>query len=259
MFIVDSHCHLNLLDYKNNHHNIDDVITKAVLRDVKFMLAVSTDLSDFKNLKKLVGKHKNIALSCGVHPLNNPESYNNKDFYYLAADDRVIALGETGLDYHYRQNNKINQQISFRNHIRAGIHLKKPIIVHSRNAITDTLNILKEEKSEVCSGVLHCFSENQIAARKLLDMGFYISFSGIVTFNKNQQLDKIIRYVPINRILIETDSPYLTPIPHRGKENQPAYTRDIAEYVAMIKNIDIEILAEETTNNFLRLFQVSIN
>ncbi|MXP50997.1 YchF/TatD family DNA exonuclease [Pantoea sp. SoEX] len=260
MFIVDSHCHLNLLDYKKNHCNLDDVIAKAFARDVKFMLAVATDLSDFHNMKKLVGQHKNIALSCGIHPLNKPELYNVDDIYSLVIDDpKVIALGETGLDYHYNEYNKINQQTSFRNHIRLGIALNKPIIVHMRNAFIDTLNILKEEKSEICGGVLHCFSENQLAASKLLDLGFYISFSGIVTFNKNKNFDNIIRYVPLDRILVETDSPYLSPVPHRGQENQPAYTRDVAEYISIIKNIDIEELSETTTNNFKTLFHVNVN
>ncbi|PPI88107.1 metal-dependent hydrolase [Candidatus Pantoea edessiphila] len=256
MFIVDSHCHLNLLNYRKNHHDIDDVIAKAVARDVKFILTVATDLSDFVNLKKFISNRRNIALSCGVHPLNKPESYNIEDLYSLAADAQVVALGETGLDYHYNKDNKINQQISFRNHIIAGIALKKPIIVHMRNAFKDTLNILKEEKSESCSGVLHCFSENQSAARKLLDMGFYISFSGIITFNKIKDFDRVINYVPLDRILLETDSPYLTPVPYRGQENQPAYTRDIAQYIAIIKNIDIEILSEITTNNFSKLFRI---
>ncbi|PPI88777.1 metal-dependent hydrolase [Candidatus Pantoea edessiphila] len=259
MIIVDSHCHLNLLNYKSIHNNIDSVIEKAAARNVKFMLTVATDLEDFKITKKLVGEFKNIVISCGVHPLNQPESYNIQDLYYLAKDSQVVALGETGLDYHYQQYNKKHQQISFRNHIRAGITLNKPIIVHMRDAPIDTLNILKEEKSDICGGVLHCFTESQAIACKLLDMGFYISFSGIVTFNKIKNLDKVIRYTPINRMLLETDSPYLSPVPYRGKENQPAYTRDIAEYISVLKNIDVEIIAEETTNNFSKLFNVPID
>ncbi|MBK4775355.1 metal-dependent hydrolase [Candidatus Pantoea edessiphila] len=259
MFIIDSHCHLNLLNYKKNHRNIDDVIKKAFERDIKFMLAVSTDLSDFYNLKKLVGQRKNISLSCGVHPLNKPELYKVDDISSAASDPKVIALGETGLDYHYKKYNKIHQQTSFRNHIRIGISLNKPLIVHMRDAVVDTLSILKEEKSEICGGVLHCFSENEITASKLLDLGFYISFSGIVTFNKIKNLDNVIRYVPIDRILVETDSPYLSPVPYRGQENQPAYTRVIAEYIAMLKNIDVGILSEETTNNFSKLFRIPIS
>lgn len=259
MFIVDSHCHLDGLDYEKNHRDLDDVIAKAAARDVKFMLAIATTLPGFHTLKALVGDRDNIALSCGVHPLNQETPYDVEAFRRLAADECVVALGETGLDYYYQQETKAQQQASFREHIRTGRALNKPIIVHTRDAREDTLAILREEKVEECGGVLHCFTEDRETAAKLLDMGFYISFSGIVTFRNAEALRDAARYVPLDRMLVETDSPYLAPVPYRGKENQPAYTRDVAEYMAVLKGVDIETLAAATTQNFARLFHIPLS
>lgn len=259
MFIVDSHCHLDGLDYEKNHRDLDDVIAKAAARDVKFMLAIATTLPGFHTLKALVGDRSNIALSCGVHPLNQETPYDVEEFRRLAADERVVALGETGLDYYYQQETKAQQQASFREHIRTGRALNKPIIVHTRDAREDTLAILREEQADICGGVLHCFTEDRETAASLLDMGFYISFSGIVTFRNAEALREAARYVPLDRILVETDSPYLAPVPYRGKENQPAYTRDVAEYMAVLKGVDIETLAATTTRNFSRLFQIPLS
>lgn len=259
MFIVDSHCHLDGLDYEKTHLNLDDVIAKAAARDVKFMLAIATTLPGFHALKAMVGERENIALSVGVHPLNQEEAYDVEEFRRLATDPRVIALGETGLDYYYQQETKAQQQASFREHIRTGIALNKPIIVHTRDAREDTLAILREEEVERCGGVLHCFTEDQATAAKLLDMGFYISFSGILTFRNAEQLRDAARYVPLDRLLVETDSPYLAPVPYRGKENQPAYTRDVADYLAVVKGVETATLAKATTENFSRLFNVPMS
>lgn len=259
MFIVDSHCHLDGLDYEKNHRDLDDVIAKAAARDVKFMLAIATSLEGYHGLKTLVGDRQNIALAVGIHPLNHETPYDVDEFHRLAAEDRVIALGETGLDYYYQQETKAAQQAGFRDHIQTGIRLNKPIIVHTREARADTLAILKEEQVEKCGGVLHCFTEDRETAAKLLDMGFYISFSGIVTFRNAEALREAARYVPLDRMLIETDSPYLAPVPNRGKENQPAYTRDVADYMAVVKGVDVETLAAATTENFSRLFRVPLS
>lgn len=153
----------------------------------------------------------------------------------------------------------VRQQASFREHIRVGRDLNKPVIVHTRDAREDTLAILQEEKAEECGGVLHCFTEDRETAEKLLDMGFYISFSGIATFRNAEQIREAARYVPLDRMLVETDSPYLAPVPHRGKENQPAYTRDVAEYMAVVKGVSIEEMAQATTENFSRLFHVPLS
>ncbi|MBJ3815481.1 metal-dependent hydrolase [Shimwellia pseudoproteus] len=257
MFLVDSHCHLDGLDYQSLHHNVDDVLAKAAARDVKFCLAVATTLPGYRAMRQLVGERDNVAFSCGVHPLNRDEPYDPEDLLRLAAEPGVVALGETGLDYFYTPETKTRQQISFRDHIRVGRELKKPVIVHTRDARADTLAILKEEQVTDCGGVLHCFTEDRETAGTLLDMGFMISFSGIVTFRNAEQLRDAARYVPLDRLLIETDSPYLAPVPHRGKENQPAMVRDVAEYLAVLKGVSLEALAQATTRNFSLLFNIN--
>ena len=259
MFLVDSHCHLDGLNYESLHRDVDDVLAKAAARDVKFMLAVATTLPGYKAMTDLIGDRPNVAYSCGVHPLNQDEPYDFAELRQLAADERVIAMGETGLDYYYQKETMAQQQASFREHIRIGRDLNKPVIVHTRDAREDTLAILKEEKVEGCGGVLHCFTEDRETAEKLLDMGFYISFSGIATFRNAETIREAARYVPRDRMLVETDSPYLAPVPYRGKENQPAYTRDVADYMAVVKGVSIETLAEATTANFSRLFHVPMS
>ncbi|MEN4888794.1 metal-dependent hydrolase [Erwinia billingiae] len=259
MFLVDSHCHLDGLDYDTLHNDVSDVLAKAAARDVKFMLAVATTLPGYKAMVELIGDRPNVAYSCGVHPLNQEQPYDFAELRQLAADQRVVAMGETGLDYFYQKETKEQQQASFREHIRIGRDLNKPVIVHTRDAREDTLAILKEEKVEGCGGVLHCFTEDRETAGKLLDMGFYISFSGIATFRNAESIREAARYVPLDRMLVETDSPYLAPVPFRGKENQPAYTRDVAEYMAVVKGVSIEQLAEATTKNFSDLFHVPLS
>lgn len=258
MFLVDSHCHLDGLDYQDLHRDIDDVLTKAEARDVKFMLAVATTLPGYRAMIDLIGSRPQVAFSCGVHPLNIDDGYDFEELRRLAADPRVVAMGETGLDYFYQKEAEQLklQQDSFRHHIRVGRELNKPVIVHTRDARQDTLDILREEQAGDCGGVLHCFTEDKATAEVLLDLGFYISFSGIVTFRNAEQLREAARYVPLDRLLIETDSPYLAPVPHRGKENQPAYVRDVAEYLAVLKGVSLETLAATTTANFARLFHI---
>lgn len=256
MFLVDSHCHLDGLDYENLHADVDDVLAKAAAQDVKFCLAVATTLPGYRKMRELIGERENVAYSCGVHPLNQDEEYDVDELRRLASDPGVIAMGETGLDYFYTPETKARQQESFRQHIRIGRELKKPVIVHTRDAREDTLAILHEEQVTDCGGVLHCFTEDRETAGKLLDLGFYISFSGIVTFRNADQLREAARYVPLDRLLVETDSPYLAPVPHRGKENQPAYVRDVAQYMAVLKGVSVEELADITTKNFATLFPV---
>lgn len=256
MFLVDSHCHLDSLDYEKLHKNIDDVVEKAQQRDVQYMLAVATTLPGFKNMRELIGKRDNIAFSCGIHPLNLDEGYDVEELTRLAAAPDVVALGETGLDYYYQQENAALQREIFREHIRIGRQVNKPVIVHTRSAREDTLSILKEENVQDCGGVLHCFTEDKETATALLDLGMYISFSGIVTFRNAEQIREAARIVPLDRILVETDSPYLAPVPHRGKENQPAYVRDVAEYMAVLKGVSVEELAQQTTRNFAKLFHI---
>ncbi|VEA36045.1 DNA polymerase III subunit delta' [Salmonella enterica subsp. enterica] len=186
-FLVDSHCHLDGLDYQSLHKDVDDVLAKAAARDVKFCLAVATTLPGYRHMRELVGKRDNVVFSCGVHPLNQDEAYDVEELRLLAAEDDVVAMGETGLDYFYTPETKIRQQASFIHHIQIGRELHKPVIVHTRDARADTLAILREEKVTDCGGVLHCFTEDRETAGKLLDLGFYISFSGIVTFRNAEQ------------------------------------------------------------------------
>ncbi|ABF13951.1 YchF/TatD family DNA exonuclease [Candidatus Palibaumannia cicadellinicola] len=261
MFLIDSHCHLDQLNYNSLHRNVTDVIEKAKKRDVRLILAVCTMLSNFDQMKALIGSRNDVLFACGIHPLN----LDKNDCYLeqlrcIAARKDVVALGETGLDYsNIQQNTKKEQQKVFLEHISIGNDQKKPIIVHTRNAIDDTIALLREGKADQCSGILHCFTEDRKIAKNILDIGFYISFSGIVTFRNAEMLRDTVRFVPLNRLLIETDSPYLTPVPYRGKENQPAYVHEIAEYIATLKNINLEKLAAVTTANFCQLFNLKLN
>ncbi|PVZ87968.1 metal-dependent hydrolase [Serratia sp. S1B] len=256
MLLVDSHCHLDSLDFETVHQSVDDALLKAKMQDVGFVLAVATTLPGYQAMVQRIGPRNDVAFTCGVHPLNLDGGYDYAELHNLAAAAQVVALGETGLDYFYQQDNIPLQQESFRQHIRIARQLGKPVIVHTRDAREDTLSILREENAQTCGGVLHCFTEDLPTARALLDLGFYISFSGIVTFRNAEPLREVARYVPLDRLLIETDSPYLAPVPHRGKENQPAYVRDIAEYLAVLKGVSLDKLAEVTTANFLRLFHI---
>ncbi|WP_213994123.1 metal-dependent hydrolase [Sodalis sp. dw_96] len=256
MFLVDSHCHLDGLNYETVHRDVDDVVAKAGARDVRLMLAVATSLPGFHKMTELIGRRDEVMLACGIHPLNLDEPYDFAELRRLAADQAVVALGETGLDYYYQQDNKPEQQASLREHIRIGRELNKPVIIHTRSAREDTLAILREERAGECGGVLHCFTEDTETARILLDLGFFISFSGMITFKKADALREAARYVPLDRLLVETDSPYLAPVPYRGKENQPAYVRDVADYMAALKGVSVEQLAVATTANFGRLFHV---
>ncbi|MDF7670013.1 YchF/TatD family DNA exonuclease [Orbaceae bacterium ESL0721] len=256
LYLVDSHCHLDTLDYTTK--TVEQVLAVAAERDVQHCLAVATTLSGYRSMRQILNPYQQcLSFSCGVHPLNlDDEPFDLALFETLAQSDNVVALGETGLDYYYQQDNIEKQQDAFRAHIRLGRKLGKPVIVHTRNAREDTIKILKEE--QVLSGVLHCFTEDLDTAKQLLDIGFYISFSGILTFKNAESLREVARYVPLDRILIETDSPYLAPVPYRGKENQPANVREVAEYLAALKGVPLTTIAEQTTKNFSKLFNITV-
>ena len=259
MFIVDSHCHLDALDYQNLHKNITDVVEKAAARDVKHLLAIGVTLSRFEQAYASLCEFENISLACGVHPLDfEEEPYDAERLLRLAQDKKVIAIGEIGLDYYYSADNKTEQQAVFASQIDIANRLAKPVIIHTRSAGDDTLALLRENHAEKCGGVIHCFTETLEFAKKVLDLGFYISCSGIVTFKNAESIREAIRYVPVDRLLVETDSPYLAPVPYRGKENQPAYTREVCEYVATLKGLSTASFAEITTRNFERLFKIRV-
>lgn len=258
MFLVDSHCHLHNLDHKINNYGVNDILKKASRNYVKYILSVSTSLSDFLEMKKKIKNHKNIFFSCGVHPVYIDSDYSFDQLFIFSSHKNVIALGETGLDYFKKKDNLFFQQKTFIEHIDISYKLNKPLIVHSRNSDKDTINILKNEKIRERCGVIHCFSYDINVARRFLDLGFYISFSGLVTFKNTQSIREAFCFVPLDRILIETDAPFLSPVPFRGKINQPAYLLYIAEFLSVLKNIDLENFSKITTNNFFNLFDLKI-
>lgn len=259
MFIVDSHCHLDALDYENLHQDIADVVAKAQNREVKHLLAIGVTLTRFEQAYASLTAFDNISLACGVHPLDlEDEPFDPERLRRLAADPKVIAIGETGLDYYYSAENKAAQQAVFAQQIQIANELNKPVIVHTRSAREDTIRLLTENQADKCGGVLHCFTENWEMAKQGLDLGLYISISGIITFKNAEELRDVVRKVPLDRLLVETDSPYLAPVPYRGKQNQPAYVREVCEYVASLKGLSAEEFAQITTQNFERLFKIKV-
>ncbi len=255
--LVDSHCHLDRLAYGQKHQDIADALAKAEARGVSHLLCVSVTLEQFPAMLEAITPFPNVFASCGVHPLDQESAWSKEQLHALAADPRVVAIGETGLDYFYHPEHKAIQQAAFREHIRVARALNKPLIIHTRDAQEDTLAIMREEGAEAVGGVIHCFTEDWAMAEEALALGFYVSISGIVTFRNADRLRDVTRRLPADRLLIETDSPYLAPVPHRGVENEPAYVRDVAEYVAWLRNCSVEELAAMTSANFFRLFKLA--
>ncbi len=257
--LVDSHCHINMLDLSDFNHDLDSVIQKARANGVQHMLCVCCELSDLPALYKLVDTYPDISLSVGIHPNTEMETeLDALQLIGLASHPSCIAIGETGLDYFRTEtiDARERQRQRFRAHIRAAIALSKPLIIHTRNAAEDTLLLMAEEDASTIGGVMHCFSESWDIAKRVLDMNFYISFSGIVTFKNATILHDVAKRVPLDRMLIETDSPYLAPVPFRGKQNHPALVKHVAEYISQLRGINFEALAAATTANFYRCFRL---
>lgn len=253
MMLVDSHCHLIMLDQATR--SIDDYIKAANAHDITHLLTVSTMPDDFAPLRALAKQYDCVSCSVGVHPNEQPDLVVTETMLLDAArDEAVIAIGETGLDYYRSEGNLSWQQDRFRCHIAVAKQLNKPLIIHTRQAREDTITILREEQAEAVGGVLHCFTENWEMAKQALDQGFYISFSGIVTFKNAKALQEVAKQVPADRFLIETDCPFLAPEPKRGHQNEPAYVRYVAEYLAQLRQTDIETIAKQSYDNFYRLF-----
>lgn len=256
MTLVDSHCHLN---FQPLHASLDTVLANARNNGVGYMLCVSVTLESFPHVRAIAEQHAHIFASVGVHP-NEREGREPtvEELTVLARDGRVIALGETGLDY-YRSEGDVNwQRERFRNHIQAAQAAHKPLIIHTREAAKDTLQLMREERAQEAGGVMHCFTENWEIAKQALDLGFYISLSGIVTFRNAEVVREVAKQVPDDRLLIETDSPYLAPMPHRGKANEPAFVRYVAECVADLRGVGLDVLADQTTRNFFNLFRAAV-
>ncbi len=257
---VDSHCHLS---FPELHAQLPAILSDMRAAQVGGALCICTAMEEFERVHALATEHANLWASVGVHP--DTEGMTEPDLETLCAwaqRPRVVAIGETGLDYFRLEGRGIAdmewQRERFRVHIRAGRRLDLPLVIHTRQASADTLAILKDEGGGASRGVFHCFTESMAVARAALDLGFHISFSGILTFKTAAELREVARFVPLDRCLIETDSPYLAPVPHRGKTNTPAWVPHVARQVAELKGLPVEAVAEATRVNFERLFAVQV-
>ncbi len=254
MQIVDSHCHIDRVDLEEFGGSVESMLSHAKELSVNKFLCVCIDLEHFDQVHNLALQHSNIYASVGVHPTEIiSKEPSVEKLLELSSSERVIAIGETGLDYFRVKKDEADwQRDRFRRHIRASNKSEKPLIIHMRESKEDIIDILQKENAQ--SGVMHCFAEDWETAKAALDLGFYISFSGILTFKSAIDLREIAKKVPADRLLVETDSPYLTPAPYRGKPNSPAYTYYVAEKLAEVRNTSIDEIAEVTTTNFKNLF-----
>ena len=256
---IDSHCHI---DFPELSVRLPDILTKMAENQVSHALCVSVDLPDFPRVLQLAQTHPHIYASVGVHPdyEDTPEP-TVEELVRLSAHPKVVAIGETGLDYYRLEGDLEWQRERFRTHIRASRQTGKPLIIHTRSAAEDTIRIMREEGASThaggMGGVMHCFTESLEVAQAAMEMGFYISFSGIVTFKNAKELQVVARAVPLERMLIETDSPYLAPVPHRGKMNEPGLVKHVAEFLSSLKGIPLEQIARQTTDNFFELFKIA--
>lgn len=250
---VDSHCHLDFPDLAAREH---EVLATMVRNDVGAALCISVKLEDFPRVLGLAERHPHLWASVGVHPDN--ADCEEPDVAHLAAladHPKVVAIGETGLDYHWHKDAPEWQRERFRTHIRAARATGKPLIVHTRSAADDTLRLMREERAGEVGGVMHCFTESWEMAEGALALGFYISFSGIVTFRSARELKEVAKRVPLERLLIETDAPYLAPMPHRGKTNEPGWVVHVAEEIARLRDEPLARIEQASTDNFFRLFR----
>ena len=254
--LVDSHCHLDRIDLKPYDGDLAAAVAAAAERGVDRMLCIGIDLNNAPAVVDIARRFDNIYASVGIHPLDiSEELCAVEQLVALADQPKVVAIGETGLDYYYSAEKSEAQQSSFANHLRASALTGKPVIVHTRDAREDTLQLIAEHGDPAVAGVLHCFTESWEMASAALDMGYYISFSGIITFKNAEELREVVKRVPIERMLVETDSPYLAPVPYRGKKNEPKYVREVAECVAELKGLSFDDVAAQTSQNFDRLFR----
>ena len=249
---IDSHCHIN---FPELNEKIDQVLDNMKNHNISHALCVSVTLDKIDEILSLANKYSNIYASVGVHPdYEDIEEPDISKLFHYSKEKKIVAIGETGLDYFRLKGDLSWQRERFRTHIRAAIKSSLPLIIHTRNAQEDTIKIMREESAHSATGVMHCFTESYQMAKQAVDLGFYISFSGIITFKNAESLRETVKKLPIENILIETDSPYLAPVPNRGKLNEPANVRYVAEKIAELKGMSIEEVAEITTNNFFRLF-----
>jgi len=255
--LADSHCHLQLIDYEKLGQDMVATVQHARDNGVEYLLCVATHLDQAPELQAIADKFANVKTSVGLHPNDEVDQEPTiDDFLAAQAHHSVVAIGETGLDYYRTTENLGRQQDRFRVHIRAAKQSDKPLIVHTREAKQDTLNILREEHADTVGGVLHCFTEDLDMALQALELNFYISFSGIITFKNAVQIQHVAQNIPLDKILIETDCPFLAPDPLRGHINQPVNVKYVAEYIAKLRGEDFETVAEQTTKNYKKLFKI---
>lgn len=251
--LVDSHCHLDFPDLANR---MPDVLQRMQENQVDLAVCIGVNLEDFPQVLALAEEYPQLYATVGVHPeYTDVEEPDEDRLLALAAHPKVIAIGETGLDYYWQKDQPEWQRDRFRTHIRAARRCGKPLVVHTRDSAGDTLRVLKEEGADTVGGVMHCFTENWDIARQALDLGFYLSFSGIVTFKNATIVKEVAQKCPLDRLLVETDSPYLAPAPFRGKPNEPAYVRYVAEEIAKLRSLTVDAVHQATTDNFFSLFK----
>jgi TatD DNase family protein len=252
---IDSHCHLDRLSLKPYDGGFGQLMAETQAEGISHLLCVSIDLESYPAMKRLVSDYSQVSISVGVHPNEQHRREPEEgELEALAADPQNVAIGETGLDYFRSDGDLEWQRRRFRRHIAAARACHKPLIIHTRAAPADTLRLMREEGADAVGGVMHCFTESWEVARDAMDLGFFISFSGIVTFRNGDELREVARRVPLNRMLIETDAPYLAPVPHRGKPNEPRYVRHVAECIAGLRGMAVPELAAVTRENFFQLF-----
>jgi len=256
---IDSHCHINFPELAGR---LPEIFDRMAENRVSHALCVSCDLPDFPGVLRIAEQHPNVYASVGVHPdyEDTPEP-TVEELVRLADHPKIVAIGETGLDYYRLQGDLEWQRARFRTHIRASRATGKPLIIHTRAAAEDTIRLMREEGAGTdaggAGGVMHCFTESLEVAQAAMAMGFYISFSGIVTFKSAKELQAVARAVPLEKMLIETDAPYLAPVPYRGKTNEPGLVKHVAEYLATLKGVPVETIAQRTTDNFHTLFRIA--
>lgn len=252
---VDSHCHL---DFPELRDELPQVLDAMRDNDVTHALCIAVEVRGWDAVHAIARAHPNLYASVGVHPdYADIEEPTQAMLVERAGEPKIVAIGETGLDYFRLEGDLGWQRERFRTHIRAARETRKPLVIHTRSAAADTLAIMRDERADDVGGVMHCFTETWDVAAQALDLGFHISFSGIVTFKNAVALKDVARRVPLERMLIETDSPYLAPVPHRGKRNQPAWVRHVAEEIARLREVPIAAIATATSDNFFKLFGVN--
>ena len=253
--LIDSHCHLDRIDLKPYQNDFACFMQEAEANQIEHLLCIAIDLESYPAMLDLVAGFQKISVTVGVHPnVQDCKDPTIEELIALGQPNNVLGIGETGLDYFRSEGDLSWQHQRFRNHIRAAKALKKPLIIHTREAKNDTLRIMKEEDASEVGGVIHCFTEDWEFAQKALDLNFYISFSGIVTFNSAREIKEVAKKVPADRFLIETDSPYLAPVPFRGRPNYPTYVRYVAQQIADLRGTSVNKIADLSTANFYALF-----